>query len=174
MVSKQFQRTLPFDHPRQRSSFDRQVACPLSLPNLDPLWEEPEDAVGQRPAAGYKKLTIIVRKKIERDLVSVYCSASDAATVAETPAIPRNFGVHGERQYKSDKATFDGREQYLDSSADFEGPEFKLLQIFGRRSISSTGFSRSGLHLRPASVLSFVIRGIGEGLFAYLNSGCRI
>ncbi len=98
---------------------------PVGVPDIAGIWEEIEDAaVGGRLLAA-KKSTQMLRRKIGHDLVCVYCSASDAETVGETLAVLREIGLTDELRYKSDRATFDGREEYLWSSNDIENLALK-------------------------------------------------
>lgn len=93
---------------------------PISLPDIAHLWEEIEDAACEGRVAAVKKSTKELSRKLGHDLACVYCRASDSDTVGETLAILREIGVTGPLQYKSDRATFEWREQYLWSSDDFE------------------------------------------------------
>lgn len=93
---------------------------PITVPDIGGLWEETEDAAVEGRLLAVKKSTPQLRKQIGHDLVCVYCPASDEPTVAETLAVLREIGVKDELRYKSDRATSDGRDEYLWSSADFE------------------------------------------------------
>ncbi|TCA62722.1 DUF1917 domain-containing protein [Rhizobium pisi] len=92
---------------------------PITVPDIGLVWEEIEDAAVEGRLTAVKKSTPQLRKQIARDLVCVYCTASDADTVAETLAILREIGVTDELRYKSDRATSDGREEYLWQSDNF-------------------------------------------------------
>ncbi len=98
---------------------------PITVPDIGQMWEEIEDAAVEGRLLAVKKSTGLLRKKIGHDLVCVYCSASDVDTVVETLAILRDIGVADELRYRSDKATFEGRDEYLWSSVDFEGLALK-------------------------------------------------
>ncbi|NTI03175.1 DUF1917 domain-containing protein [Agrobacterium rhizogenes] len=99
----------------------------VSIPNPDIglTWEDIEGAVVEGRLLAVKKSTATLRKKLGHDLVCIYCSASDVDTVVETLRVLREIGVDGDLRYKSDRATFDGREEYLWSSNDFEGLALK-------------------------------------------------
>ncbi|UWU29129.1 DUF1917 domain-containing protein [Rhizobium sp. WSM1274] len=93
---------------------------PIPIPDVGLVWEDIEDAaVGGRLLA-VKKSTHELVRRIGHHLVCVYCSASDELTVAETLRTLREIDVEGDLRYKSDLATFDGREEYLYSSSEFE------------------------------------------------------
>lgn len=100
---------------------------PIQLPDIGLLWEDIEDEAVKGRLLAVKKSTLILRRKIGHDLVCVYCPASDADTVAETLTTLRKIGVADELRYKSDRATFEHRDEYLYSSGDFEGLAFKRL-----------------------------------------------
>ncbi|NZD51870.1 hypothetical protein [Rhizobium leguminosarum] len=93
---------------------------PAPVPDIGLLWAEIEDAAVDGKLLAAKKSTHELVRIIGHNLACVHCAASDAATVAETLRTLREIGVDGELQYKSDRATFDGRDEYLYSSADFE------------------------------------------------------
>ncbi|MBA9031717.1 putative phosphothreonine lyase domain-containing protein [Rhizobium leguminosarum] len=97
----------------------------IQVPDIGQLWEEIEDAAVEGKLLAVKKSTQLLKKQIGHDLVCVYCSSSDEATVAETLAILREIGIDGDLRYKSDLATFKWRDEYLYSSNDFEGPQLK-------------------------------------------------
>ncbi|HBF30618.1 hypothetical protein [Rhizobium sp.] len=99
---------------------------PIGVPDISLLWEEIEDAAVEGKFLAVKKSTIQLRKEIGHDLVCIYCNTSDAETVGETLKILREIGVSEELRYKSDRATFEDREDFLYGSTDFEGPAFEL------------------------------------------------
>jgi hypothetical protein len=98
---------------------------PIQVPDIGRVWEDLEDATVEGRLTAVKKSTQLLRSKIGHDLICVYCSASDADTVAETLAVLREIGVNDELRYKSDLATFEGRGEDLWSSNDFEGLALK-------------------------------------------------
>ncbi|MBY5407409.1 DUF1917 domain-containing protein [Rhizobium leguminosarum] len=93
---------------------------PLAVPDIGGIWEEIEDAAVEGRILAAKKSTHELVRIIGHNLACVYCSASDPDAVAETLRTLREIGVDGELKYKSDLATFDGREEYLYSSSEFE------------------------------------------------------
>jgi hypothetical protein len=97
----------------------------VSVPDISRLWEEIEDAAVEGRLLAVKKSTGLLRSKIGHDLVCVYCSGSDEATVTETLTVLREIGIDGDLEYKSDKATLERRDECLYSSLDFEGPGLK-------------------------------------------------
>lgn len=98
---------------------------PIGVPDIGQLWQEIEDAACEGRLLAVKKSAPELRRKIGHDLVCVYCLSSDEATVSETLAKLREINVDGELNYKSDRATFEGREDYLYSSLEFGSPALK-------------------------------------------------
>ncbi|MGO4569045.1 putative phosphothreonine lyase domain-containing protein [Rhizobium sp. 2YAF20] len=97
----------------------------VQAPDIGLIWEALEDAAVEGRLLAVKKSTRELRRQLGHDLICVYCAASDEETVSETLTTLREIGVDGELCYKSDKATFDGRDEYLWSSEDFEGLALK-------------------------------------------------
>jgi len=95
---------------------------PILLPDIGLLWQDIEAASLAGRLLAVKKSTWALSKKLGHELVCVYCSASDLATVNETLSVLREIGVSDELKYRSDLATFEHREDFLYSSTDFEGP----------------------------------------------------
>ena len=93
---------------------------PIPIPDTGLLWEEIEDAACEGTLLAVKKSTDILGRKLGHHLACVYCSASDADTVREVLTVLRELGVEGELRYKSDRATFEFRDDYLWSSAEIE------------------------------------------------------
>ncbi|WP_125461982.1 putative phosphothreonine lyase domain-containg protein [Rhizobium sp. Kim5] len=93
---------------------------PIPIPDVGLLWEEIEDAAMDGRLLAAKKSTHELIKIIGHNLACVYCAASDVDTVAETLQTLREIGVDGELRYKSDRATFDQRDEYLYSSSEFD------------------------------------------------------
>jgi hypothetical protein len=93
---------------------------PIPVPDTGLIWEEIEDAAVEGRLLAVKKSTHELVRLIGHNLACVYCAASDADTVAETLQTLREIGVDAELRYKSDRATFDGRDECIYSSADFE------------------------------------------------------
>lgn len=99
---------------------------PIQLPDIGMIWEDIEVAAIEGRLMAIKKSTPQLRKKIGHDLVCVYCSCLDVETVPDTLAVLRKIGVDGNLRYKSDRATFEDREEFLYHSVDFVGPTVKL------------------------------------------------
>lgn len=93
---------------------------PIPIPDIGKLWEEIEDAACEGKLLAVKKSTDILGKKLGHNLVCVYCERSDADTVREVLTVLRELGVEGELQYKSDRSTFEFRNDYLWSSSEME------------------------------------------------------
>ncbi|WP_105429467.1 putative phosphothreonine lyase domain-containg protein [Neorhizobium sp. T6_25] len=98
---------------------------PIFVPDIGRVWEELEDAAVEGRLLAAKKSTPHLRKQIGHELVCVYCRSSDVDAVTETLAVLREIGITDELLYKSDRATADGRDEYLYSSDDFESPALK-------------------------------------------------
>ncbi|MBX5164836.1 hypothetical protein [Rhizobium sp. NZLR4b] len=93
---------------------------PIGVPDIGRVWEDLEDAAVAGKLLAIKKSTDVLRRKLGHDLVCVYCSRSDEYTVSDTLTVLREIGVEGDLRYKSDLATFEGRDEYLYGSSDFE------------------------------------------------------
>lgn len=93
---------------------------PIPIPDIGLIWEEIEDAACEGRVIAVKKSTDALSKRLGHHLACVYCSASDADTVREVLMILRELGVEGELRYKSDRATFEFRGDYLWSSSEIE------------------------------------------------------
>lgn len=93
---------------------------PIPIPDIGLLWEEIEDAACEGRLLAVKKSTDVLGKKLGHHLACVYCASSDADSVREVLMILRELGVEGELRYKSDRATFEFRDQYLWSSSEIE------------------------------------------------------
>lgn len=94
----------------------------VAIPNPDigNLWEEIEDAACEGRLLAVKKSTDVLGRKLGHNLACVYCSPSDADSVREVLTVLRELGVEGELRYKSDRATFEFRDDYLWSSSEIE------------------------------------------------------
>ncbi len=99
---------------------------PIMLPDIGMIWDDIQNAALEGKLSAVKKSTPRLQKKIGHDLVCVYCPCSVVETVTDTLAVLREIGVDGELRYKSDRATFEDREEFLYRSSDLEGPTLKL------------------------------------------------
>ncbi|MGX9991638.1 hypothetical protein ACS4RR_021145 [Rhizobium sp. Z1P35] len=93
---------------------------PIQIPDVGLIWEDIEDAALAGRLLAVKKSTDVLARKIGHHLVCVYCATSDEACVGETLKVLRDLGVDGDLRYKSDKATFESKDQNLYSSREFE------------------------------------------------------
>jgi hypothetical protein len=95
---------------------------PVPLRDPDETWDDIQDASAGGIFVAAKisgpKLDAILGHK----LVCVYSRTSDENAVAEVLRHLREIGVKGDLRYKSDKATAEGRDEYLWTSRQFEVP----------------------------------------------------
>lgn len=93
---------------------------PFPLGDPDELWERLVKAACGGDIAATKMSAPRLDAILGHHLACVYCRMSDEASVGETLAVLRDLGVEGPLRYKADKATVEGREEYLWTSDQFE------------------------------------------------------
>lgn len=87
----------------------------LPVPIGDParLWERIEEMAEDGEVVAAKISSHRLDSKLGFHLVCVYCRYSDESSVAGTLAVLRGIGVVDELRYKSDRATYQNRDDYL-------------------------------------------------------------
>lgn len=95
------------------------VNFPLNDP--DDLWDRLVTAASFGRIAAVKRSSERLDKIAGHHIACVYCRSSDEETVKRTLALLREIGVSGPLRYKSDKATVEGRDEYLYESDILEG-----------------------------------------------------
>lgn len=97
------------------------VNFPLGDP--DDLWDRLVTAASFGRIAAVKRSSERLDKIAGHHIACVYCCSADEETVKRTLALLRDIGVSGPLRYKSDKATVEGRDEYLYESGLLEdGP----------------------------------------------------
>lgn len=100
----------------------------VPLPSGDPddLWDRLVAAAVRGDLDAAKCSSARLEAILGYQLACVYCRFSDEAYVAKTLQALRCLGVAGPLNYKSDRATVEGRDEHLWTSDEIEGgPEYR-------------------------------------------------
>jgi hypothetical protein len=97
---------------------------PIPLGDPEGIWDRLASAARSGELDAVKISSARLDAEIGHHLVCVYCKVSFESYVGETLTTLRELGVKGDLQYKSDKATFDGRDEYLWQSVKFDAIPF--------------------------------------------------
>lgn len=95
------------------------VTFPLDDP--DDLWERIVKAAVRGEVDATKMSAPRLDAIAGHHIACVYCRYSDPESVGKTLRVLRELGVEGPLSYKSDKATVEGRDEYLWTSEQIEG-----------------------------------------------------
>ncbi|KQT04078.1 putative phosphothreonine lyase domain-containg protein [Rhizobium sp. Leaf386] len=93
---------------------------PVALGDPEGIWRILADAAAQGELAAVKISSARLDVKLGHHLVCAYCETSQENDVRDALTKLRNLGVSGELRYKSDRATLQGRDEYLWHSTELE------------------------------------------------------
>ncbi|MCS4088840.1 DUF1917 domain-containing protein [Rhizobium sp. BK176] len=93
---------------------------PIPFGDPDGTWERLADAARDGRLLAVKISAPPLDEKLGHHLVCAYSKISTRIAVNEALSKLRMLGVSGDLRYKSDKATLDGRDDYLWDSVDLE------------------------------------------------------
>ncbi len=93
---------------------------PFPLGDPDDLWERLVKAACHGDIVATKMSSSRLDAIVGHHLACVYCGMSDEASVGQTLTVLQDLGVEGPLRYKADKATVEGREEYLWTSDQIE------------------------------------------------------
>lgn len=93
---------------------------PIALGDPEGIWPKLAEAAAQGKLAAVKISSARLDVKLGHHLVCAYCKTSRENDVGETLRKLRNLGIIGDLRYKSDRATLQGRDEYLWHSSKVE------------------------------------------------------
>lgn len=93
---------------------------PIPFGDPDGIWKRLANAARDGRLRAVKISAPPLDEKLGHHLVCAYSKISTQIAVGEALAKLRMLGVSGDLRYKSDKATLEGRDEYLWSSVDLE------------------------------------------------------
>ena len=105
------------------SSSGKWVLHVPALAQDDTLWNDIVDMAINSEFDAVKRTSSTFEKDEGTGIICVYCKISSDWYVMGALSKLRGLGIEGELFYKSDKATREGREEYLWSSGMFENNE---------------------------------------------------
>ncbi|KQT95437.1 MULTISPECIES: putative phosphothreonine lyase domain-containg protein [Rhizobium] len=93
---------------------------PIALGDPEGIWRKLAEAAAHGDLAAVKISSARLDVKLGHHLVCAYCKTSQENDVNETLTKLRNLGATGDLRYKSDRATLQGRDEYLWHSTELE------------------------------------------------------